>query len=629
MKNKFYAFFSALLIGFLLLVNTTKAQVAQEYQLNLNEIQENTVKIKLTVGPELINTFGDTAFFLFPKTIPGTYAILDYGRYIENLTAKSADGQTLTVKKVGNNLFQIMGKPKEINYTVKDTYHTKTKKNKIFEPAGTNIQKDKNVIINNSGFFGYFRGQESKPLSIQVEKPNNMLAITSLNNVSTATKATFTARSYQELVDNPIMFSIPDTTSFMVANCKVTIGVFNESGRKISADIYKEIKTSMEALAVFFNNKLPVDHYSFIIYLKDYTEYRPIIDGEEKSIFKIIGALRSFSGQGFGALEHGTSSVYFLPDFGNNFALTMVKDVATHEFLHILTPLSLHSECVGDFNFENPVMSQHLWMYEGITEYFAGLAQVQNKVITPWDYLNKKLRGKIISAEKFPFTKMSFTEMSKNVYDKPYKDEYGQVYERGALVGALIDIEIITLTNGEKTLKDVLMSLSAKYGKDKSFSEKDFISEFVAASHPGMQSFFDKYITGRDTLPLTDIFAKVGVEYEAEYKGMVPKSPSEGLKYNMLTLAGKRQVKKVKKSAWVDFKKGDKVDASFLTNFGMTEYGYLKEGEVVNIPVTRADKEIQLEVKCQLMEGTRKHKFHKMANMTEQQQKAYNKWLNQ
>ncbi len=629
MKSKFSILLTAFSIVFLYNVNNTRAQGVQEYQMNLNEIQDNTVKVKLLVGPELTSKFGDTTFFLFPKTIPGTYAILDYGRYIDGLTAKGSNGQLLTVKKSGNNLFLIMGKPTEISYIVKDTYHTKTKKNKIFEPAGTNIQKDKNVIINNSGFFGYFRGMESKALKIQVEKPSDMLAISSLQSTANNNTVTFTASSYQELVDNPIMFSIPDTTSFMVANCKVTIGVFNESGRKISADIYKEIKTSMEALAVFFNNKLPVDHYSFIIYLKDYTEYRPIIDGEEKSIFKILGALRSFAGQGFGALEHGTSSVYFLPDFGNNFALTMVKDVATHEFLHILTPLSLHSECVGDFNFENPVMSQHLWMYEGITEYFAGLAQVQNKVITPWDYLNKKLRGKIISAEKFPFTKMSFTEMSKNVYDKPYKDQYGQVYERGALVGALLDIEIITLTNGDKTLKDVLMTLSAKYGKDKSFSEKDFISEFVAASHPGMQPFFDKYITGRDTLPLAEIFAKVGVEYEAEFKGMVPKSPSEGLKFNTLTLAGKRQVKKVKKSAWVDFKKGDKVEASLFTNFGMTEYGFLKEGETVNLPVTRSDKETQLEVKCNLVEGTRKHKFHKMANMTEQQQKAYNKWLNQ
>jgi hypothetical protein len=32
-------------------------------------------------------------------------------------------------------------------------------------------------------------------------------------------------------------------------------------------DIYEEVKTSMQALAVFFNQKLPVDHYTFIIYL--------------------------------------------------------------------------------------------------------------------------------------------------------------------------------------------------------------------------------------------------------------------------------------------------------------------------------------------------------------------------
>jgi predicted metalloprotease with PDZ domain len=423
------------------------------------------------------------------------------------------------------------------------------------------------------------------PIELDIKKSENFYAITSLAHKSSPLEETFTASSYHELVDNPIMFSEPDTTSFMVANCRVTIGVYNESGRKISKDIYKEIEKSMNALAKFFDNQLPVNNYSFIIYLRDYTEYLPTLEGKEIGLFDILKLVKNLKGQGFGALEHGNSSVYFLPDFGNDLAVKQMKDVCTHEFLHILTPLNLHSECIGNFNYADPKMSKHLWLYEGITEYFAGLALTQGGVQTPWDYLNKTLVGKIKTAGKYPFTKMSFTEMSENVFVEPYKAQYGQVYERGALLGALLDIEIISLTNGQKTLKDVVMTLSKSYGKNNNFSEANFISEFVAASHPGMQTFFDKYITGKDTLAISEILAKAGVDYKSEYKGMTPVSPYKDVDFKRITLGNKRAIKSVSKKDKWGFKEGDLVESSLVKKYALTEFGYMPDGEIYTVEV--------------------------------------------
>jgi predicted metalloprotease with PDZ domain len=41
----------------------------------------------------------------------------------------------------------------------------------------------------------------------------------------------------------------------------------------------------------------------------------------------------------------------------------------THEFFHIVTH-SIHSKEIQDFDYNDPKMSEHLWMYEGVTEYF-------------------------------------------------------------------------------------------------------------------------------------------------------------------------------------------------------------------------------------------------------------------
>jgi predicted metalloprotease with PDZ domain len=42
-------------------------------------------------------------------------------------------------------------------------------------------------------------------------------------------------------------------------------------------------------------------------------------------------------------------------------------DVVTWIF-HIITPLSIHSKEIQDFDYNDPKMSQHLWMYEGVTD---------------------------------------------------------------------------------------------------------------------------------------------------------------------------------------------------------------------------------------------------------------------
>lgn len=125
-----------------------------QYKLDLNQSNEDKVKVELQCPAITTNTIQ----FHFPMTVPGTYAVLDYGRYIENLVAKDKDGKVLIVKKKGNNDFEIANANQlsTLSYWVNDSWDADTKKNKVFEPAGTNIQKDKNFVLNAGGWFGFF-----------------------------------------------------------------------------------------------------------------------------------------------------------------------------------------------------------------------------------------------------------------------------------------------------------------------------------------------------------------------------------------------------------------------------------------------------------------------------------------
>lgn len=589
------------------LITLAQKTGAHSYKIDLVNVQNDRVKVTLDADQIGLGTSTKGTYsFHFPATIPGTYATLDYGRFIHDLSAYDASGKKLKVKKK-KNTYSITGKPSTIEYWAEDSFDAKIRKNKVFEPAGTNNQVERNFLLNAAGYFGFFEGQEDLPVTLEVVKSPTLYGISAMESYSYGNSQVFNARNYHHFLDCPIMVSRPDTTSFRLGGAKVTISVFTENNRDFSEDIYGAVETSMKAIESFLDGDLPVDNYAFIFYIKDYTEFEGLISGTEVRIGQIFKAIRQLYGKGFGALEHGNSSVYFLPDFGGNSVLDGMADVCIHEFFHILTPLGLHSEEIGNFDYINPKMSQHLWLYEGITEYFAGISQVKGGVIDHETYLTEVLREKISSSEKFPNEKMTFTEMSENVLKNPYKKQYLQVYQRGALIGALLDIRIMELTRGKKDLHDVILSLRAKYGPNKSFKDESIIEEFVAEVHPDLQQFFDDYVTGHKDLPVQEYLAKVGVLYDRSFTGELPMDPinDNDVKRERITRNGKYVIKKVGTNDFIGFKVGDKV-SNYKDQF-KDEYGYVKAGETVMLEVERDGETLIIPYSVQTKSGVKSH----------------------
>ncbi|MBK8777324.1 MAG: hypothetical protein IPO25_07900 [Saprospiraceae bacterium] len=106
-------------------------------------------------------------------------------------------------------------------------------------------------------------------------------------------------------------------------------------------------------------------------------------------------------------------------------------ETSYHEFFHILSPLNIHSEELLKFNFSNPIMSKHLWLYEGMTEYLSNHVQVnQNSISTDSFYRNIE---NIILQMKDYRNDVSLTEISSKTYGE-LDDEYDNVELKGVLV---------------------------------------------------------------------------------------------------------------------------------------------------------------------------------------------------
>ncbi|MEE8335715.1 MAG: hypothetical protein V3S48_04695 [Candidatus Neomarinimicrobiota bacterium] len=637
MKINFFKIKSRKLVlfSFLILINPAFGESGKiyDYEIDLTSIVNDRFQVIFNCKDFSANRL----IYQFPKIIPGTYKKADYGKYIKNFSAFDHQGKKLSVKKNGKNTFIISNAVNidKITYWVNDTWDAKWKRDKVYPMAGTNIDAGRNFVINAGGVFGYFENEELNPVKLKINKPEDLYGITVLDQeIVDAGHVIYTARDYHELVDSPVMFSEPDTFGFNVKNARVLIGVARENGEEKYAErLYEHFGPAMEAVGEYLGS-LPVDNYTFIFYFPDRSDLAKIIEAKRFQGIRFIGNLLKNGLPMAGALEHNTSSFFYMIDLNEKYTDDIFKvttEAGLHEFMHIITPLTLHSQHVGDFDYARPKMSQHLWLYEGLTEYFAHLILVQGGIITPQEFLFRNMRNKIRRGEKFPNEKMSFTEMSKNALKGKHKRQFIQVYQRGAVMGMLLDIEIIRLTKGEKTLIDVITELSQRYGKDKSFDEDTFIDEFVDLVHPDLKIFFDKYIDGREELPYVETFKTVGLTFELKAETEYPKHyiRDNGVKRNKFGLGGPYKIKKVKKKKdWVGFQKGDYVDSKLYWKLFYDKNGdYIPEGTMVDFPVKRQGEDIILPVKVEYKKGEVTNRFRIDPEPTETQKKYFDLWL--
>lgn len=501
---------------FILLLFSSEYVRAQQYlyTADLLNIKDDRVKVTLAVPKQT----KDNIDFIFPNVIPGSYAQKEFGRYIDDFTAFDESGKELKVRKADKYNYSVENATRltKIEYYVDDTWEEKNGKRFIFQPGGTNIEPGKNFVINHYGFFGYIDGLKNIPYEIKFLKPDSMQGYSYLNIKPTdATTDILTAPNYDILADNPVMYCRKDDASFKLGNSTIEICVYAEH-RKVDAQLMAAVvKPVALALEKFFG-KLPVDRYVFMFYLAD-----------PANVPKRRG---KGLGSGFGALEHNHCSFYFMPEVaGFETNKKRFMDVCSHEFLHILTPLNLHSKEIEDFNFRQPVMSQHLWMYEGATEYFSHLVLVHDSLNTVAEFMNDMRRNMNRSET---FDQFSMTEMSKNVIEPENQKRYLSVYSRGAILAMMLDILIIDRSNATNSLHEVLMKLSEKYGENKPFADDELIGEIVSLTHPDVKDFFDGYIKGALTPDYKDFFELIGYNYNKLYQKETYYFGRFGLGYN-------------------------------------------------------------------------------------------------
>jgi predicted metalloprotease with PDZ domain len=457
-------------------------------------------KAPVTIDPEIIKK--DTVIYRLPKVIPGTYRISDFGAFIDDFKAYDYNGEEMDFTRTDPNSWIIPNATEldRISYWVNDTFDVENTPGLTtpFSPSGTNIEPN-NVVLNLPGFIGYFQDLENNQYHLDVTSPSEYKSSSALQVVGSTLSEDesnmtikYYAPRYFDITDNPAMYGDFEIEEFQIGGIKIVFSVYSPNGIHSAKDLKETIYTMMEAQKAYMGDINSTARYDIFLYLSEMDETSPT---------------------GFGALEHHTSTVVVMPEQMPFEALSKsLIDIVSHEFFHIVTPLTIHSEDIHYFDYYEPTFSKHLWLYEGVTEYFATLFQIDQGLVTEEEFLTK-IMEKIQTASGLDDT-MSFTEMSENVLVSPYAENYFNVYQKGALIGMCIDILMREESQGNRGILSLMKELSMKYGKNRPFKDDELFEEIVKMTYPSIGDFFETHVVGNTPIDYFTFFEKVGLVKE-------------------------------------------------------------------------------------------------------------------
>jgi predicted metalloprotease with PDZ domain len=477
-------------VVFLLLLAAASLR-AQElhYTVDLRARGSHTIGVTLRVDSLMA---GDTVF-QFASTAPGTYQTMDIGRFVQGFTAVDRRGRAVAARRVSTNQWRIAEprRVRTIRYRVHDTWHTPIEEFRVYPMAGTAIERE-HALVNWQAVIGFPLTQQGSRYRVRVLRTSAWQVATALREVDGA----FEAESYDALVDSPVLMGRLTTQSICVTGVPVQVAVHSPTSKMTATQLAGAMRDMLQAAGKFLG-ALPVDRYVFLF------DFAPVAEGDAT-----------------GAWEHSYSSAYtlaeepFTPEAGDR-----ITWMAAHEFFHIVTPLHLHSEIVERFDYQHPVPSRHLWLYEGVTEWAAQKLRQEGGLESLEQYL-AELAAKARRDRQQYDTTYSLTDLARTSYTAAGARQYGNIYMRGALVAGLLDIRLLELSGGARGLKSLILDLSRDYGVSRPVPEDSLIDIVVARTHPEIRDFFTRWVEGAQPLPLQEYYGKLGITVEVNEHGV-------------------------------------------------------------------------------------------------------------
>lgn len=388
-----------------------------------------------------------------PAWSPGSYKIRDFAKNIVSISSPNGrvvkkDKSTFRIETDDENI--------SVNYRV---YCNEV------SVRTSHIDGSHAFLDGPSAFLLYLPGRAERH---QVEIVTRMKVSTGKN---------FTADNYDHLVDCPIEISNFEEHSIVCAGIKHRFAVHSFTGKTPEqfipmADKFKPVPAA--AKKIF--GELPYDRYTFITHIHE----RP---------------------SGGGGLEHRDSAAveFGLMQMLNQDGRLGILSLLVHEYFHLFNVKRIKPAVFDPYGYGGENYTDLLWLNEGITDYYALVLMARAKICKPEKFL-ELIAKRVNSLEQKPGRKtQSLVESSYDTWIKFYQpnedsDNWSiSYYEKGTIIGFLLDLEIRRATGNRRSLDSVMRRLY----KEKTISETKGAEEvFRSVAGKKISDFFRKFIYG-------------------------------------------------------------------------------------------------------------------------------------
>ena len=197
--------------------------------------------------------------------------------------------------------------------------------------------------------------------------------------------------------------------------------------------------------------------------------------------------------------------------------------IAAHEFFHAWNVKRIRPQTLEPVDFTKEQYTRALWFAEGVTSTYAAYT-LERSDIWPKERFYGDLASQISELDSRPARRwQSVEESSLDAWLEKY-DDYHQpdrsisYYNKGQIVGEMLDLAIRDATDNHKSLDDVMRRMNDEYAKKgKYYDDSDGIravAEEVAGT--SFEDFFQRYVAGTDEISYDKFLGSAGLELKSQ-----------------------------------------------------------------------------------------------------------------
>jgi predicted metalloprotease with PDZ domain len=293
----------------------------------------------------------------------------------------------------------------------------------------------------------------------------------------------FGAPNFDALADAPIEAGKFEEFQLMGITPPVTVVVHGEDWRR------KRVEEDMKRICEYevkLMEGAPYEHYVFILH---------------------IG-----KGAGGGGMEHSNSTAIAVP------LDEYLAGVAAHEFFHLWNVKRIRPASLEPVDYTREQYTRALWFAEGVTSTYGSYTLVRSGIWSK-ERFYEDLGAAITELEQRPANRWQSAEQSSldawlekyELYNQPeFSVSY---YEKGQVLGDLLDLVIRDRTDNAKSLDDVLRDMNKDFAKHGKFYRDSLDVRLAVEKIAGgsFERFFEKYVSGAEQLPYQEILGLAGL----------------------------------------------------------------------------------------------------------------------